>query len=187
MSRQRFFMLVWRPSWISVHCIALMFFVIILFEFLIPKNLGVDTKINLPGAFLWKLWSIMEFSTCAWWPFWIFAFCDFRSNFLKVYPGYFDSHMTPVHKCKVKVSAYFIVYGVLWQSQEYTMYCGKNNEHLITSNGRTKYLFFYKNLTINKFCHKNERVLFSRYQYTANAPVLSDIDGSGPREKAYIL
>ena len=29
--------------------------------------------------------------------------------------------------------------------------------------------------------------MFSRYQYTANAPVLSDIDGSGPREKAYIL
>ena len=26
MSRHRFFMLVWRPSWISMHCIALMFF-----------------------------------------------------------------------------------------------------------------------------------------------------------------
>ena len=25
--------------------------------------------------------------------------------------------------------------------------------------------------------------MFSRYQYTANAPVLSDIYGSGPREK----
>ena len=34
---------------------------------------------------------------------------------------------------------------------------------------------------------KNERVFFSRYQYTVNAPVLSDIEGSGPREKAYIL
>ena len=44
----------------------------------------------------------------------------------------------------------------------------------------------YLNSTIDKLCHKNERVLFSRYQYTANAPVLSDIDGSGPREKAYI-
>ena len=59
-----------------------------------------------------------------------------------------------------------------------------NNEHLITSNGRR---FFFFNSTINKFCHKNKRVFFSRYQYTANAPVLSDIDGSGPREKAYIL
>ena len=29
--------------------------------------------------------------------------------------------------------------------------------------------------------------LFSTYQYTANAPVLSDIDGSDPREKAYIF
>ena len=45
----------------------------------------------------------------------------------------------------------------------------------------------YYNSTINKLCHKNEHVLFSRYQYTANAPVLSDIDGSGPREKAYIF
>ena len=45
----------------------------------------------------------------------------------------------------------------------------------------------YSNSPINKLCHKNERVLFSRYQYTANAPVLSDIDGWGPREKAYIL
>ena len=42
-------MLVWRPSWISVHCIALSFFAIILFEFLIPKNLGVDTEMNLLG------------------------------------------------------------------------------------------------------------------------------------------
>ena len=45
----------------------------------------------------------------------------------------------------------------------------------------------YSKTTINKLCHENERVLFSRYQYTANAQVLSDIDGSGPREKAYIL
>ena len=45
----------------------------------------------------------------------------------------------------------------------------------------------YKNSTINKLCHKNECVLFSRYQYTASAPVFSDIDGSGPRGKAYIL
>ena len=51
----------------------------------------------------------------------------------------------------------------------------ENNEHLITSNSRII------------FSYKNERVLFSRYQYSANAPVLSDIDGSGPREKAYIL
>ena len=61
----------------------------------------------------------------------------------------------------------------------------EDNEHLITSNGRR--FFFFFNSTINKFCHKNKRVFFSRYQYTANAPVLSDIDGSGPREKAYIL
>ena len=32
-----------------------------------------------------------------------------------------------------------------------------------------------------------KNVLFSRYQYTANAPVLSDIDSSGPREKAHII
>ena len=42
-------MLVWRPSWISAHCIALSFFVIILFEFLRPKNRGVDTEMNLLG------------------------------------------------------------------------------------------------------------------------------------------
>ena len=59
----------------------------------------------------------------------------------------------------------------------------ENNEHFITSNGRI--FFFFFNSTINKFCHKNELVLFSRYQYPANAPVLSD--GSGLREKAYIL
>ena len=45
----------------------------------------------------------------------------------------------------------------------------------------------YKKSAINKLCHKNERVLFSRYQYNANAPILSEIDGSGPREKAHIL
>ena len=45
----------------------------------------------------------------------------------------------------------------------------------------------YENSTINKLCHKNERFLFSRYQYTANVPVFSEVDGSGPREKAYIL
>ena len=44
-------MLVWRPSWISVHCVALRFFVIIFFEFLIPKNPGVDTKMNFQGHF----------------------------------------------------------------------------------------------------------------------------------------
>ena len=44
-----------------------------------------------------------------------------------------------------------------------------------------------KKSTINTFCHKNERVLFSRYQYTANAPVLSDIDGSGQREGLHII
>ena len=32
----------------------------------------------------------------------------------------------------------------------------------------------FKNSTINK------RVWFSRYQYRVNAPVLSEIDGSGP-------
>ena len=32
---------------------------------------------------------------------------------------------------------------------------------------------------MNVFCFQ--------YQYTANAPVLSDIDGSGRREKVYIL
>ena len=45
----------------------------------------------------------------------------------------------------------------------------------------------YSNSTINKMCHKNECVLFSGYQYTANALVISDIDGSGPRGEAYIL
>ena len=43
------------------------------------------------------------------------------------------------------------------------------------------------NSAINNLCQKNKRVLFAKYQYTANAPGLSDIDGSGPREKAYIL
>ena len=45
----------------------------------------------------------------------------------------------------------------------------------------------YYNSTINKLCNKNEGVLFSRYQHTANATVLSDIDDNGPREKVYIL
>ena len=44
-----------------------------------------------------------------------------------------------------------------------------------------------ENSTIDKLCHKNECVLFSRYQLTASAPVRSYIEGSGPREKAYIL
>ena len=47
----------------------------------------------------------------------------------------------------------------------------ENNEHIITSNGRRneKILKFnYK----NKLCHKNYCVLFSRYQYIANAPVI---------------
>ena len=44
-----------------------------------------------------------------------------------------------------------------------------------------------KNSIINKSWHKNKRVLFVRYQYTANAPVLSDNNGSGPREKAHIV
>ena len=56
------------------------------------------------------------FFRCAWRPFWFFASCDFRSNFLKVYPGYFHSHMTPVHECKVKLSSSFIVYEVLWRA-----------------------------------------------------------------------
>ena len=43
------------------------------------------------------------------------------------------------------------------------------------------------NSAINKLCHKSEHILFLRYQYTANAPVLSDIDGSGPRERAHII
>ena len=50
---------------------------------------------------------------------------NYGSNFLKVYPGYFDSHMTPVHECKVQVSVSFIVYVVLWQSQEYIDCMGK--------------------------------------------------------------
>ena len=54
------------------------------------------------------------FFRCAWRPFWIFAPCGFRSSFLKVYPVYFHSHMTLVHECKVKHSASFIVYGVLY-------------------------------------------------------------------------
>ena len=66
-----------------------------------------------------------------------------------------------------------------------TIYCGKTmNIVLPVMKGGMEN---YSNSTINKLCHKNERVLFSRYQYTANAPVLSDIDNSGPREKAYII
>ena len=61
-----------------------------------------------------------RFFRCAWRPFWIFAPCDFRSNFLKVYPGYFHSHLTPVHGCEVgtkyaalkaNVIQYFIKFG----------------------------------------------------------------------------
>ena len=52
MSRHRFFMLAWRQSWISVHCITLKYFIFIFFEFLIPTNLCVDIRINLLGAFL---------------------------------------------------------------------------------------------------------------------------------------
>ena len=66
-----------------------------------------------------------------------------------------------------------------------TMYCEKTmNTLLPVTAGEIEN---YYNSTINKLCHKNERVLFSRYQYTANAPVLSDIDGSGLREKTHIL
>ena len=61
----------------------------------------------------------------------------------------------------------------------------ENNKQIITCNARRNWKLL--NSTINKLCHKIECVLFLRYQYTANAPVLSDIDGSGPREKAYIL
>ena len=35
-----------------MHCVALMFFCFYFFEFVIPKNLGVDTKMNILGAFL---------------------------------------------------------------------------------------------------------------------------------------
>ena len=64
----------------------------------------------------------------------------------------------------------------------YTMYRGKTMNTLLPVTAGV--IENYENSTINKLC---ERVLFSRYQYTANATVLSDIDGSGPEEKAYIL
>ena len=65
------------------------------------------------------------------------------------------------------------------------MYCGKTIKTLLpVTAGEIKKI---QNSTINNFCHKNKRVLFSRYQYNANAPVLSDIDGRVPREKAYII
>ena len=51
-----------RPSWISAHLLALTFLIIFSFEFLIHKNLSVDTKMNILGAFLWKLWAIVDFS-----------------------------------------------------------------------------------------------------------------------------
>ena len=41
----------------------------------------------------------------------------------------------------------------------------------------------YSNSTLNKLCHKNERVFFSIYQYTANAPVLSGIEDSQARSQ----
>ena len=67
----------------------------------------------------------------------------------------------------------------------YTMYCRKTmNTLLPVMEGE---IDKYSNSTINKLCHKNDRVLLSRYQYTANAPVFSDIYGGGLREKAYIL
>ena len=130
MSKYRFFMFAWRPSWISVHCIALWGFISILFNSSYLKTC-VDNRINFLCPFLksyeqtygfhvssfisFKVMSNHGFFRCAWRPFLIFAFCDFRSNFLNVYPGYFHSHMTPVglHEFKVKLSASFIVYGVL--------------------------------------------------------------------------
>ena len=49
---------------------------------------------------------------------------------------------------------------------------------------------FVLNSTINRLCHKKMKV--SCFQdisivSNSNSPVLSDVDGSGPREKAYIL
>ena len=65
------------------------------------------------------------------------------------------------------------------------MYCAKTmNTYRPVMEGEVEY---YYNSTISKLCHKNKRVLFARYHYTANALVLNEIDGSGPREKAYIL
>ena len=55
-------MLAWRPSWISVHCVALMFFIFIFVNslYLIPYNLGVDTKMNILGAFIPELRAIIN-------------------------------------------------------------------------------------------------------------------------------
>ena len=49
MSKYRFFHLAWRPSFILAQGIALNFY--IFHEFLMHRNLHVDTKINILGAF----------------------------------------------------------------------------------------------------------------------------------------
>ena len=114
------------------------------------------------------------------------------NEFLKIYLNTFYIRVTTEikllrssntlnHVQVVNVSRYYYIFISQF---DYTKYCN-NNKHLITSNGRINIKI--KNSTINKLCHKNECVLFSRDHYTASAPVLSDIDGSGPREKAYIL
>ena len=65
------------------------------------------------------------------------------------------------------------------------MYCAKTmNTYLPVMEGEVE---DYYNSIISKLYHKNKRVLFARYHYTDNALVLNEIDGSGPREKAYIL
>ena len=101
----------------------------------------------------------------------------------------------------------------------YTMYCRKTmNTLLPVMEGEIEK---YYNSKINKLCHKMKvscfqdisiyiesnvnapvlsdidgsglREMLTYYNFkillesNANAPVLSDIDGSGPREKAYIL
>ena len=50
-----------------------------------------------------------------------FASCDFRSDFLKVYPHYFHSHTTQVHECKfcpmaclsVSTDRYIVEFGLV--------------------------------------------------------------------------
>ena len=42
----------------------------------------------------------------AWGSSWIFTSCDFKSNFLDVYPGLLDRQMAPVPKYKVQLFHY---------------------------------------------------------------------------------
>ena len=54
-----------------------------------------------------------------------FCFCDFRSSFLKVYPGYFHSHMTHVslRECSQTLRLFHCIRGPMTEPR---VWSGKN-------------------------------------------------------------